>query len=289
MKIAYINYKTKEETVNEVEQDEDTKLFEFLISKGFNIKRLIWKDPAVNWKEYDIAILKSPWDYHENINEFHKWLDDLKAQNVKLLNSVETVKWNSDKHYLQDISREGLKIIPSLFIEKETIPNYLLYFDQLEAEQLVIKPCVSAGAKNTIVVNRENINVQRKTINQLLKEGSYIVQPFMKEILQGERSFLFFHGEYSHCILKVPKNGDFRVQTSHGGYVKLVNPEMKYIKKATEYILKFAKGSLYARVDGLIKDDEFYLMELEVIEPYLFLNMSPGSYDKYYNGLVKLI
>ena len=100
---------------------------------------------------------------------------------------------------------------------------------------------------------------------------------------------LFFGGNFSHAILKTPKDGDFRVQHSHGGSFRLVEMEESYIQKAQLYVEKFAQGSLYVRVDGIIKDKEFYLMELELIEPYLYLDKAADSYENYYRALVKLL
>ena len=156
-------------------------------------------------------------------------------------------------------------------------------------ENLVIKPCVSAGAKNTIMVNRKNISAKSKGIENLLTEEDYLLQPFVKEISGGEWSYLFFNGQCSHCILKTPKQGDFRVQHHLGGSISYLEPKTKHIEQATAYVKSFAERTLYTRVDGVLINDNFQLMELELIEPYLFLNSDKTLLENYYKALLDLI
>jgi glutathione synthase/RimK-type ligase-like ATP-grasp enzyme len=185
---------------------------------------VIWNDAAVDWKQYDVAILKSPWDYHDRIAEFFTWLDTLNALGAKLLNPVEMVKWNSDKHYLGEIAAAGFPVIASVFLEQGTRPDLVPLFEQLKTQKLIIKPCISASAKNTIILTAADAATQLAIVHQLLKTGDYMVQPFMDEIFEGEWSYLFFNGRFSHAALKVPKNGDFRVQSVHGGSVRIQEP-----------------------------------------------------------------
>ena len=290
MKIAYILYKVQEKYLHGVANDEDKELLDFLKTKGLDIYPEIWNDEKVNWEQYSVALLKSPWDYFENIQHFYVWLSNLDKMGIRLLNPTSLVKWNSDKHYLKDIEQKGLNVIPSLFLEKGSVfENNTLFFNSLKSEKIVLKPCVSAGAKNTLVLTQNNLASEINKINLLLKEESYLIQPYEKEILKGEWSFLFFNQKYSHSILKTPKQGDFRVQHYLGGSIHYQQAKELYVNMANEYIQAFAKNSLYARVDGIIKDEQFHLMELELIEPYLFLNYHPKTFENYYQALVELL
>jgi glutathione synthase/RimK-type ligase-like ATP-grasp enzyme len=288
MKIAFISCSDyREHSVGYY--DEEAHLLDFLANKGLNIERRVWNDPTVDWQQYGLAILKSPWDYHEQIAEFHNWLDTLQTLNVQLLNPIETVRWNSDKSYLKEIANAGFKVIPSMFLDKGSKPDLSLLFEQLLAEKIVIKPCISAGAKNVLTLTCNTVNEQQAMIYDLLLAEDYLAQPFMHEILEGEWSMLFFNGAYSHCILKVPRSGDFRVQQYHGGQLKAVKPEQAHIDSAAGYVKHFAKDTLYARVDGVICNQQFHLMELELIEPYLYLDTDADAYERYYKALVKLM
>lgn len=288
MKITLVGFKKEDRFSVGVANDEDTELINFLNNKGLDIVPSIWNDENVDWSSFDAAIIKSPWDYHNHLKEFLNWLDDLEKIGVKVLNPVEIIKWNSDKHYLKDIADKKLSVIGSEYLEKGSTFTYH-FFDLMNADKLVVKPCVSAGAQNTITVSRENFEDRFGEITQLLKEQDYMVQPFVEEIKNGEWSFLFFNGKYSHCSLKTPKEGDFRVQHYHGGSISYPTPDPVHIEQAEKYLKTLPQSTLYARVDGVLINNSFHLMELELIEPYLFLNGRSELQENYYQALMTLI
>ena len=276
MKIALVTYQDngKYSLINVT--NEDDLLLDFLKSKGYQVTKEIWNDAAVKWEEYDFLILKSPWDYFDLIEDFYTWLAKLEDKKVRLFNPISIVKWNADKHYLQEIERAGLKVTPSAFLTQGEQINLSNYFELFNTEQLIIKPCVSGGSKNTFKVTPTNVDEISNTIIQLIKNEDFIIQPFLKEIEdQGEWSFLFF-------------NGNFRVQASFGGTVRPQNAPSNYLASAQLYVDQFAKNCLYARVDGTIINEEFYLMELELIEPFLFLAEHKDSLTNYYEALKQL-
>lgn len=288
MKIAFIGYRKQEKYSLGSPKDEDNVLMELFSAKGLDVEEVIWNDPDVNWNKFDKAVLKSPWDYHERFSEFVAWLNELERLNIELMNPSAIVRWNSDKHYLKDIATAGLRVIPSLFLEKDTRPVLKDFFSRLHTQKLVIKPCVSASAKHTLVVTAENLHERQKQLNLFLQTENFMVQPFAEEITKGELSLIFLGNRYSHSVIKLPKQGDFRVQHFHGGTVHTLSPEKKLVQTAQAYVDKFAPGCLYARVDGLMIGGEFHLMELELIEPYLFLDSSPGAYERYYESLLRI-
>ncbi|QNN40630.1 ATP-grasp domain-containing protein [Pedobacter roseus] len=290
MNIALITYLDKGAYDTTTVESEDDKLLHFLKDKGLNIEKIIWNDQNVNWENYSHAILKSPWDYFDLIEDFYAWLDLLEAKKVKLLNPIEVVRWNSNKKYLQEIEAAGLKIIPSAFINKQENVTLKHFFEKFNTNKLIVKPCISGGAKNTFKVTAENVEEVNQKLDQLIQNEDFIIQPFLPEILEsGEWSFIFFNGIYSHSLIKQAKPGDFRVQPAHGGTVHPQYPDAELIAMAQQYVNSFAKNCLYARVDGTFVKGEFLLMELELIEPFLFLNTDPQNYEKYYKALTGLI
>ncbi|WP_284461561.1 hypothetical protein [Chryseobacterium sp.] len=288
MKITVVGYKKEARLSQGVANDEDTELISFLKDKGLDVVPSIWNDKNADWSSFDVAIIKSPWDYHNHLNEFLSWLDQLEKLGVKVLNPVEIIKWNSDKHYLGDLVKKELPVIPAEYLKKGSSFDKR-FFDYFNADKLVVKPCVSAGAQNTITVDRNNFNERSKEIDKLLEEQDYMVQPFVEEIKNGEWSFLFFNGKYSHCSLKTPKEGDFRVQHYHGGSISYPTPDPLHIEQAGTYLKSLPQPTLYARVDGVLIDNSFKLMELELIEPYLFLNGDTLLLENYYQALLAFI
>ena len=288
-KIALITFHQPENLFEGVEVHEDDQLISFLQKKGLNVRSVAWNNPDIQWEEFDLVIIKSPWDYHDHIEAFQAWITKLKSLRIQVLNPAETILWNSNKKYLLEIAEAQLPIIPTILIPKGQQTDWNYFFKKWDKQKIVIKPCVSAGAKNTILLPIEDVEVRSAEISGLIAAEDFLVQPYLQEIEQGEWSLLFFGGEFSHAILKTPKDGDFRVQHSHGGSFQESEIDNNFIEKASVYVDHFAQGSLYVRVDGIVKDKEFYLMELEMIEPYLYLDDADGAYENYYNALKKLM
>ena len=285
MKIAFVGYKVQEKYLVGTSSDEDTDLLVFLRGKGLDVTAVVWNDDDINWSNFDVVIIKSPWDYHENIVAFSNWLDMLNDLTIPVLNPVDIVKWNSNKHYLKWISQEGLAVIQSEYI-KMGVSFSDRFFELFHTDKLVVKPCVSAGAKNTLIINKENFVEQSKIVDALLQDEDYLVQPFIDETKDGEWSFLFFNGVYSHCVLKKPKPDDFRVQHYLGGSISYPAANPLHIDQAKAYLEKLPGQTLYARVDGILRNDNFQLMELELIEPHLFLNGDQKLMENYYQALI---
>ncbi|GAA4418289.1 hypothetical protein GCM10023187_51580 [Nibrella viscosa] len=288
MKIAYICYEDIGTYASSVE-NEDQALFRFLKTKGLDIHFMLWTDPLAQWSHFDLALLKAPWDYFEKIDQFYAWLDTLKQQHVPLLNPYDIVRWNSDKHYLRDIAAAGFPVTPTLFLEKGEQADLAAYFDQFNSVKLIVKPCISAGSKNTYAISREQLSDFTPKLNALLQQEAFMVQPFLTQIQEeGEWSLLFFNGVFSHAVLKKAKAGDFRVQHYLGGTIHPQQPSPALVQAAEAYVRRFAKDCLYARVDGTLVAEQFVLMELELIEPFLFLFTDPNSYERYFEALQHL-
>jgi glutathione synthase/RimK-type ligase-like ATP-grasp enzyme len=286
-KIAFVCYET--ENLSAYAVQEDGMLFDFLQSKGLHVMRVQWHDKNIHWEEFDVVILKSPWDYHYQYDAFMDWLADLNRLGIAILNPYDVVRWNSDKHYLQQMTDEGFNVIPSVFLEPGESHDLQALFEYFKTDQLIVKPCISAGSKQTIMVARESIDQHAAAIDDMTREESFMVQPFLPQIYEGEWSYLFFDGIFSHCILKRPKAGDFRVQLGFGGTTHLQQPTDDAIKSAQVFVDRFAKDCLYARVDGVVINGKFTLMELELIEPMLYFPDAPYGLDKYHAALVALL
>lgn len=289
MKIAYITYAGDIKYSGANGFNENSDLLPYLQNKGLDIEAAIWDDPTVDWTKYDVALLKTPWDYHQKIDAFKTWLDKIESLNIRLLNDYKVVRWNLDKHYLKEIIADGFDVIPSAFLAQGWQGDLYPLFEALKTDSIIIKPCVSGGSKNTIVVHKDEAADCYDKVVTLLTDGDYIVQPFMNEVQNGEWSYTFFNGQYSHTILKKPKAGDFRVQQIYGGSIDTLYPSEEEIAHAATYVSQYANDCLYARVDGLMVNGHFVLMELELIEPYLYLSYGENAVEKYYQAILAQI
>ena len=288
MKIALVTYDDKGKYPGEG-ASEDNRLCNYLTQKGLSVNFEIWTDPTVNWCQYDLIILKSPWDYFDRIEEFRNWLDLINKQPVKILNPTPVVRWNLAKSYLLEVEQAGFAIVPTVVIRQQDKFTAAPYFNRWQTDTIIVKPEVSGGAKNTFTISKTETTTFEKQINALLATENYLVQPFMPEIqTAGEWSLIFFNSQFSHAVRKVPQSGDFRVQHYFGGAIIPDSPPAAVLAYAEKLLQQFAPGCLYARVDGLESTGGFKLMELELIEPLLYLLDRKQLYDNYYQALIQL-
>jgi glutathione synthase/RimK-type ligase-like ATP-grasp enzyme len=283
MKVAFAVYQVQHKYNNGTVRDEDADVLTYLQQKGLPIEKVVWDNPNIQWTHYKAVILKAPWDYHEKYSKFISWLDQLQNLGIPVWNEVDIVKWNSDKHYLADIAQKGFPVIPTRYIHQldEVTESWFEGSDKW-----VIKPCISAGAKNTLLFEVAQWPEIASHLETWLKEEPYMLQPYVKEIQNGEWSLLFFGGKYSHSLLKTPKDADFRVQHYLGGKVDYQTASSNLIQQAQRYIDAFASNTLYARVDGVLINEVFHLMELELIEPYLFINGEESRLEAYHQAVL---
>ncbi|MEY3564468.1 MAG: hypothetical protein RJA23_638 [Bacteroidota bacterium] len=268
--------------------DEDALLSNLLEELGISYELLAWSDPDVDWSRFTHVLIKSTWDYFDYYPEFSVWLDKLEALETSVLNPVATLRWNSSKNYLLELKAKGYPCVAGQILPKGTVTTLESLHDALGFETLVVKPLVSGGAKNTLKITRGAGKELEDKIASLLQEEDFLVQPYIPEIVAvGEYSLIFFNGVFSHAVLKSPAVDDFRVQHYYGGTIQEITPDSKMLASAQVLVADFAKDSLYARVDGVVIDGVFHLMELELIEPYLFLGLSEKAIPNYKAALQK--
>jgi len=231
-----------------------------------------WQQTAVEWREYGGVVIRTTWDYQNNLPAFLDVLQQIESQTL-LANPLEIVKWNADKKiYLQDLAARGATIVPTVW-KKGKIQSRQIeqWFEQLESDELVIKPTVGANAQDALRLKRGETDAF--ALSELFARRSYMVQPFMRQVTEeGEFSLFYLNGECSHAILKTPRAGDFRVQEEHGGIIQAIKPPASLLSAGKNVMKSVSTALLYARVDFVrIAKDEFALMELELIEPSLYL------------------
>jgi glutathione synthase/RimK-type ligase-like ATP-grasp enzyme len=267
----------------------DQLLIPALAKHSVYAEAVLWDDKNIDWQDYDYLIFRNTWDYFEKENEFNIWLDTIEKMGIKTLNTIKTINQNKHKFYLRDLEKKGIKIIPTCFIDKTTNLDLATLIPS-QWKKAVVKPAFSAGSYLTAAFDMVDVNKINEQYLSIASEKELLVQEFMPEVQTlGETSFIFFNKKFSHCVNKKPIEGDFRVQVQFGGKYQLVNPTAILIQKAQEIVNTFAEDLLYARVDGIIIENELHLMEIECIEPDLYFNLSEGSMDKFVNAILALI
>jgi glutathione synthase/RimK-type ligase-like ATP-grasp enzyme len=237
-----------------------------------------WRDDTVDWSAFDAALVHSTWDYHQDLDGFLRWSQRVDRL-TRLVNPAPVIAWNAHKRYLLQLERVGLPVVSTVVVERERLESFAAVVDRKGWAEVVIKPCVSAGAIDTGRFRSDDPRAAR-AFAHLLDRTDVMVQPYLPEIESaGETSVLVIGGEITHAVVKVPGTGDFRVQLHHGGAERAVEPtpaERDLARAAVEAVSRIGPV-LYARVDCVTVDGQPRLMELEVIEPALFLTFADDA------------
>jgi glutathione synthase/RimK-type ligase-like ATP-grasp enzyme len=267
----------------------DQQLIPELAKHNIIAKAVIWNDKTINWNDFDYLIFRNTWDYFEKETEFNLWLDQIEKLGIKTLNAIEIIKQNKHKFYLREMEKQGITILPTIFIDKKTNLNLKEILPK-HWEKAVIKPAFSGGAYLTSVFDASVIEETNEEYTKIAQEKELLLQEFMPEIQTlGETSFIFFNKKFSHAINKKPIDGDFRVQSQFGGKYNLIQPSQELIDKAQKVVNTFQDKLLYARVHGIVIDSELHLMEIECIEPDLYFKLSEGALERFVASIIELI
>jgi glutathione synthase/RimK-type ligase-like ATP-grasp enzyme len=271
--------------LNNILQD-DGLLQRSLAEHGLTSKRIAWSQPGVDWSQFRCAVFRTIWDYFDFFPQFTAWLDQVSRQ-TRLCNELTTVRWNMDKHYLADLAQRGVNIVPTCYLEQGVTLSLSDLLTETGWHEAVIKPCVAGGARHTYRVNRHNVVNIEKQVTPLLAGKAFMLQPFQDNIArEGEVSLMMFDGRFTHAIRKTAKAGDFRVQDDFGGTVHPHDPIAEEIALAEQALAACDIQPVYGRVDMVRGNDgRLAIMELELIEPELWLRKHPPAAQGFAKGI----
>ena len=275
--------------------DEDMPALEAaLAAAGLAAEVLDWDDPAVRWSDYDLALLRSTWDYTDRLEEFRGWLAHVSRQ-TRLHNPEPVVAWNTDKHYLRDLAALGLPAVPSAFIEPDEPARAAIerFLAEQPCAEFVIKPTVGAGSRGARRLGRAQLKEASAHADALLAAGrSVLLQPYLEAVdRDGETALLFFGGQFSHAIRKGPllrPNADPTRALFAPEHITARTPQPAE-RAVAERVLSALRDAgrtpeplLYARVD-LLRDAAGapFVLELELAEPSLFLGFAAGAAERF--------
>ena len=260
---------------------EDKLLQTALEKQGLTVCKKDWADPNFDWNTTKYAIFRTTWDYFERFDEFFSWLEETKHKTA-FINSANIINWNIDKHYLQDLSKRGINIAPTRFIEKGAKITLTQLFEKKKWTEAVIKPAISGAARHTYRITPNNCKNYENIFQELITKESMLFQEFLNNITSnGEISLIMIGGKYTHAVKKIAKKGDFRVQDDHGGIVEKYTPNKEEINFAEECLEASPFNPIYARVDIVYDNNNLpSLSELELIEPELWFRNCPKSAEQ---------
>lgn len=271
--------------------DDDTHAARALLAHGVQVAPLVWTQAdAAALDAFDAVVMRSPWDWYHQREAFRAFLSLLRRVRVPVFNAPEVMVEFADKTVLPRLEAErGVRVVPTVVLapaELLRVPEVLRARGWTTA---VLKPAFTAnafGARRFEVGDAAAV-VAEVRADAAAPDEPWLLQPFLEEIADGERSFVFFDGAFSHAVKKRPKAGDWRVQVDHGGTAERYEATSAEVAEATETLRRAAPGTLYARVDGVVHDGRLHLMELEVVEPDLFFHLDAEAPERFAAALVR--
>ena len=268
---------------------EDQLLQTALEDKGLKVCKKDWADSNFDWTTTKYAIFRTTWDYFDRFEEFFAWLEITKHKTT-FINSTEIINWNIDKHYLSDLSKKGINIAPTLFVEKGDKITINDLFNKTDWAEAVIKPAISGAARHTYRITAENCFEKEEIFQNLIENECMLFQKFLQNITKmGEISLIMIGGKYTHAVKKIAKKGDFRVQDDHGGKVEKYTPTKEDTLFAENCLKASPFTPIYARVDIVYdNNNKPSLSELELIEPELWFRNCPKSTELLAEEIYKL-
>ena len=234
-----------------------------------------------------LVVIRTPWDYTTHRDEFLSWTREVAAV-TRLVNPADVLEWNSHKSYLLDLAYAAVPVIPTALVPQHAADaEQRAALEEYEGE-VVIKPAVAVAAFGALLTGALSTEAADH-LRSLTESGDVLVQPFEHTVVEGEVSMIYFGGKLSHAVRKVPAEGDYRVQIFHGGTVEphvATAEEREVARVALEWV---TDELAYARVDLVATARGPVVMELELVEPQLFLDEDEAAPARLADYLVELL
>ncbi len=259
---------------------DDRHLLPALSALGIRGVPAVWDAPGIRWEDFDAVLIRSTWSYYLDRPAFLKWIRRVDDRST-LWNPATVIRWNCHKSYLLDLEKHGVPIIPTALLggPDEIVPT----LEKRSWDRAVVKPAVSAGAYQTHLLHREKVRSELRRMRGLEGVGQLLLQPYVPEVERaGERSIVFIDQRYSHAFLRAPKLGENPALKEGSAY----RPQPGELAVARRAIRCSPAPTLYARVD-LVPDGDGppRVMEVEMIEPALWLGNSPSGLRRFARGI----
>jgi hypothetical protein len=286
--ILFATYATRPEIT------EDDQLFaRALEERGMRVESASWDDTAAPWPTAAAVVVRSTWDYHLRRDEFLAWVDRVGAA-TSLLNDARVLRWNSHKRYLDELAKRHVRVIDTVFADVGSRLDLDLIARAHGWTDTVVKPAVSASAHETRRFTVDQRAAGQLHLERLLEQRDVMVQPHLSALAErGELSLLYARGRFTHAVRR-------RSALIDDDTIPKVAPTMasdaarrhayRVLAAAAEATGVAPNDLLYARVDlAETAADEFVLLELELVEPSLFLVHAPSAAEQYADGLRALL
>jgi glutathione synthase/RimK-type ligase-like ATP-grasp enzyme len=254
----------------------DATLRVSLAERGVQVHLPLWNDAEVDWSSFDLAVVRTVWDYVDDRDGFVEWARYAERL-VTLLNPADVLRWNTHKSYLLELEERGAPVVPTAWLAQGDRAGLDALCRVRDWSEVVIKPAVAAGSTGVqrFDASHAGRSAGQDHLDLLLAAGDVMVQPFRRGIAEGELSLVTVEGRVTHAVRKRPTEGEYRVQGRFGGSYAAERPSAEAVALAEWIVEAVGVPMLFARVDLVAADDgTLELSELEATEPDLYLGLS---------------
>jgi glutathione synthase/RimK-type ligase-like ATP-grasp enzyme len=250
---------------------DDRHLLNALRRMGVAAEPAVWEDPHYQWAAARACVIRSAWDYAYRRDAFLEWARHV-ARVIPLWNSAAVVEWNTHKQYLVDLSARGVPTVPTIVLPAGPPASLPAVLQQHGWTDVILKAAVAQTGRYLLRVPPRGLDAGQRHLDRLQPHEDMLIQPFLPGVTSsGEISIVFVEGALSHAVRKRPAAGEFRVHDDYGGTVEAAEPTAAELDVARRALGAVAEPLLYARVDLVAGPDGPVVMELELVEPDLFL------------------
>lgn len=252
-----------------------------------------WDQGDAPFLACDLTVIRSTWDYTTKVDAFIAWAQRLEDQGAQVHNKASVVRWNTHKRYLQTLADEGIPVVPTVHAKAGARVDVKAILEARGwTRGAVVKPAVSAGSRDTVRVDGLATDDAQTLVDALAPTRDLMIQPFVDGIGRGELSLHFIDGAFTHAVNKVPKSEDFRSQPEFGSVVTRVEPDAHALHVAKSALATTGGNLLYGRVDLVpanadAADGPWWLIELELVEPSMYLRWDEHAADTFAEAIVK--
>jgi len=258
---------------------------EALQRRGINVAGAPWDGPRAAFAAATAVVIRSTWGYYRTAEAFRDWTEAMAAATL-LFNPIALVRWNLRKDYVGKLAAAGVRVPQSHFVAAQADAIEKV-FRQTGWARAVVKPATGASGYSVELVARGEVAASVARLPAETRSAGVVVQEFLPEIADGELSLVYFDGIFSHAVRKRPPKGEFRVNSHFGATRSVETPSHDVAEQGAKALRALPELPLYARVDGVIRDGELIVIEVEVLEPALFMEFDPAAAERFADGTMR--
>lgn len=253
--------------------------------RGCRVTGAPWDGPRAAFTGADAVVLRSTWGYYRALDEFKAWTEAM-AASTRLFNSIDLVRWNLRKDYVEKLARAGVRV-PRSFVVPCEVSAIGRVFEEMGWLRAVVKPASGASGHSVELLQRATLTAQVAGLADEARRAGVVVQEFLPEIAAGELSLVYFDGVFSHAIRKRPPPGEFRTNSRYKPIRTAEAPPPAVSHQGAACLATLPEMPLYARVDGIVRDGTLIVIEVEVLEPALALDVDPLAAERFAEATMK--